>query len=287
MIKGNCRLTLCEEINLLFTADSRYAKRIPVVLKSLCENDPGRSYHVYLISDDLDQKTEQHLASYCEMLGYGFSVYKINAEIFSDAPVNKYYTLAMYYRHLAFRVLPETVRKVIYLDPDILIINPLHPLWEINPEGHLFLAASHTEDNETLDDLNRVRLGTNSPYYNTGVIVMDLDGCRKEVSEADIFSYIQENASRLLLPDQDVFNALYGAKSKSIPDVIWNYDARFYAQYLLNSNGEYDERWVMKNTVILHFCGKNKPWDKRLISRFDFLYLHYEELTRRSGWSNF
>ena len=36
----------------------------------------------------------------------------------------------MYYRLLAPHLLPGQVDRVLYLDPDILVINPIRPLWD-------------------------------------------------------------------------------------------------------------------------------------------------------------
>ena len=276
-----------QTIDLLFTADDRYAAHIPVVLYSLFENDPGIQCRVHLITEKLNMGTEMRLRALCKRLGYGFFEYRVDEKMFADAPVNKHYSKAMYYRHLAFRILPTEVGKVLYLDPDILIINPLHPLWEIDMEAHLFLAASHTEEQQSLDELNRVRLGTKSPYFNTGVMVMDLDACRREISEEQIFSHIREKSPFLLLPDQDVFNALFGSRTKAVPDEIWNYDARKFTQYLLQSGGKYNEKWVLAHTAVLHFCGKNKPWGKVHPSRFEMLYLHYTEKVNRLALGSF
>ena len=62
-------------------------------------------------------------------------------------------------------------------------------------------------------------------------------------------------------------------------DVIWNYDARDYQGYLLASGGQYDNDWVVRHTVVLHFCGRSKPWKKNYPYRFGLLYKHYEKLT--------
>lgn len=40
----------------------------------------------------------------------------------------------------------------------------------------------------------------------------------------------------------------------------------------------------MRNTAILHFCGKSKPWRPGYLRRFGILYKHYMQLTRRTGF---
>lgn len=85
----------------------------------------------------------------------------------------------------------------------------------------------------------------------------------------------------MLLPDQDLLNVLYGDRILPLDDAIWNYDARNYSTYRLASSGQYDMNWVVKNTAILHFCGKAKPWKPGYFYRFGVLYLHYAQMTSR------
>ena len=189
----------------------------------------------------------------------------------------------MYYRLLAPHLLPSSLHRVLYLDPDILVINPLTPLWETELQGNLFAAASHTTVNDLVNGINRIRLKTDQDYYNTGVLLMDLDRGRTDIHPQEIFQHVQEHGSELLLPDQDVFNTLYGSKTLWIDDALWNYDARYYPGYLLRSNGAYHMDWVMQNTAILHFCGKRKPWKKTYTGRFATLYKHYNVLAHRNA----
>lgn len=111
---------------------------------------------------------------------------------------------------------------------------------------------------------------------------MDLERARKEIHAEELFSYVKEHTKELLLPDQDVLNALYGRRILEIDDSIWNYDARNYNNYLLRSAGVCDMDWVMENTAVLHFCGRAKPWQKGYIHRFGILHKHYMALTART-----
>ncbi len=268
-------------MHLLFTADEHYAVRLPTVLKSIQLSHPGRAIHIHLICDALPEPLQRALEETCERLGFSFFLHLVSGQLFSDAPVTKHYSKAMYYRMLAAEILPPTLNRVLYLDPDILVINSLEPLWALDLGGRTFAAASHGEEDGLVSNVNRIRLDTSSPYFNTGVLLMDLRQCRREVRSAEIFAFIEENAHKLLLPDQDVFNALFGNKTLLIPDEIWNYDARKYSQYLLRSGGTMDETWLIQNTAVLHFCGKEKPWDPHCHYRLALLYRHYEQLCKR------
>lgn len=107
---------------------------------------------------------------------------KVDPTLFNDAPVTKRYPLEMYYSLLVPRLLPEHLDRILYLDPVILVINPLRPLWKMDLQGNLFAAAVHTGMTDVANSVNRLRLGTDSDYYNSGVLLMDLEAGRKEIT---------------------------------------------------------------------------------------------------------
>ena len=271
--------------HILFTADQKYAVRIPVVIKSIHSLHPGVSFHIHLIGDDLSEELKYALEAFCLRYQYSFSYYNAPDALFRDSPVNRYYTKVMYFRMLAPVILPSSVERVLYLDPDILVINSLLPLWEQDMSNYLFAAASHAMEEGIVDNINRLRLQTSSIYYNTGVLMINLVLCRQNTSPDQIFSFIEKNGHKLLLPDQDVFNALYGDRTLQIPDEVWNYDARKYGQYYFRSNNLIDENWVIQHTAILHYCGKDKPWNAKYRYRFGSLYRHYAKLCEMDGWT--
>lgn len=265
-------------MQLLFTADDRYAVHIPAVLKSIRNSNPKSEIDIFLMTGGIQNITVNQLEQYCAYLGCSFSLVRVPADLFAGAPVNRHYSQAMYYRLLAAEALPESLPKVLYLDPDILVINSLDPLWNTDLDGYCFAAASHLQEAGVVDNINRIRLENSSLYFNTGVMLMNLESCREKVKKEDIYSFIADDRHHLLLPDQDVFNALYGKYTLEIQDEIWNYDARRFSQYLLKSGGVIDENWILDHTAILHYCGKEKPWHRHYRYRFGSLYRHYEHL---------
>ena len=171
------------------------------------------------------------------------------------------------------------MHRVIYLDPDILVINPLRPLWELDLAGRMFAAAAHTGKTELANSVNQVRLGTNHNYFNSGVLLIDLDAARRWIDPAALFAFTKKHARELLFPDQDLLNMLYGERVLALDDAVWNYDARNFNNYYLRSGGDCDMDWVLTHTAVLHFCGKSKPWKPGYRRRFGPLYKHYMRLT--------
>ena len=267
-------------MNILITLNSNYIKPLRIMLKSMFINNPGEKFKIYLLHCELKEEEIEELSCFVESHESSLMVICAEKDFFSGAPVLLHYTKEMYFRLLAHQMLPENLDRILYLDPDILVLNPLRKLYETDFEGALYAAAYH--DKISVKEINRIRLLPYeiNAYYNSGVLLMNLVGLRKEADENVIYEFVKENRNKLIMPDQDVLNALYAKRIKSLNELFYNYDARYYTYYRLTSNGQYDMEQVINNTVILHFCGKRKPWNKKYIGVFLSLYKHYEKLSK-------
>lgn len=272
-----------DKIHLLVTIDKNYRKPFQTMLKSLVINNPQETIHVWLLHSAIPQEDLQKLEKYCALQNVTLTALQVKRSMFQNAPVSKRYPQEMYYRLLAPHILPASLEKVLYVDPDILVINPIRPLWDKELKGNTFAAASHTDIFGMVNNINKIRLGKAHQYYNSGVMLIDLKKARQLVKADEIFTCVREHSEELLLPDQDVFNYLYGENTLPIDDTIWNYDARYYTEYRLRSGGIGNVDWVMQNTVFLHFCGNKKPWKPTHANRFSALYKHYMNLAGKSA----
>lgn len=268
------------QIHLLVSFDKNYIGPFRVMLKSLAVSNPQESFHIWLLHSAIPEAELGALERYCAAQRMVLTPITVDRAIFEDAPVSQQYPQEMYYRLLAPLLLPDTLGRILYLDPDILVINSVRPLWELQLRQCTFAAASHSGVFEIINDVNRVRLKKEHDYYNTGVLLMDLVKAQELVKAEEIFNCVREQSEKLVLPDQDVFNLLYGNHTLQLDDNVWNYDARYFSAYLMKSDGQCNMDWVMKNTVFLHFCGRHKPWKATYLSRFAALYKHYMNLTQ-------
>lgn len=267
-------------MNILVSLDKNYLPQLRVLLTSLCLNHPDVMFKIYLMHREIPEVELEQLRNGLSKHGVELYPIQVDGGLFEKAPVTKQYPQEMYYRLLAAWLLPDDLERILYLDPDILIINSLKPLWEMDMQDNLFAAAAHTGKTELANNVNKLRLGTGGNYYNSGVLLIDLDKCRREIIPEEVFSFVEMHGAELVLPDQDVLNALYGDRVLELDDFIWNYDARNFSNYRMRSFGEADIDWVMKNTAVLHFCGKLKPWHAHYRHRFGVLYRHYMQLAK-------
>jgi lipopolysaccharide biosynthesis glycosyltransferase len=267
------------QINILVTLDSNYIKPLRVMLKSMFLNNKDEVFQIYLLHTSLKAEEIAELGAFISAHGSRLVVIRVDDDWFQDAPVLFHYTKEMYFRLLAYQLLPQDLDRILYLDPDILVLNSVRKLYDTSIDGFLYAAAFH--DKISVREINRIRLLPYEieSYYNSGVLLMNLEQLRWEADEKEIFRFVEENRAKLVMPDQDILNALYAKQIKSLDELYYNYDARYYIYYKLTTNGSFDMDRVINETVFLHFCGKKKPWSKKYTGIFHALYKHYEKQT--------
>lgn len=268
-------------MNILFAVNQAFKIHLIHCLRSI-DRFAG-SYDVYVLHSDLeDADCADITAAVSDRMAVHFV--RITPEIVRGFPESKRYPSEIYYRIFAARLLPDTLDRILYLDADIVVINPLDSLYRMDFDGAYYIACTHTR--ELLTRLNRKRLGSkqNAVYVNTGVMLINLEYMRREQDLSAVYTFVEQNKTKLLLPDQDIITALYGDKIKLVDSMIYNLSDR--ALTLYNSNPRNDRRdvdWVRKNAVILHYIGKNKPWKPSYLGVLD---VFYQELLQQSGGSS-
>lgn len=268
-------------MNLLVTLNANYIKPLKVMLASLFYNNAHRTFAIYLMHSSLTEEEIAGLTEWVEERGHRLIEVKVDPGCFKDAPILFHYTVEMYYRLLAWKFLPDDLDRILYLDPDILVLNPVDPLDDLDMDGYLFAAAYH--DIISITEINRIRLTPYKidAYYNSGVLLMNLERQRERIREEDIFAFVdtmKKQRIKLIMPDQDIMNMMFNPEIKNLDERIYNYDARYYQYYKLMSGGECDMDYVIRNTIFLHFCGKKKPWKENYSGKFHALYKHYEKM---------
>lgn len=268
-------------LEIVVTCDEGYLGPLRTMLLSLRANNRAENIRVWILHRGIPQVVLESLAVFCGRIKIELAPRMVDQALFAHARSSERYPQEMYYRMVAPHVIDADIDRALYLDPDILIINPLTPLFDIVLGDCVFAAASHTDAVHPATALNNVRLNTNEVYFNTGVILMDIRRAKALIDPDEIFAFAREHERKLLFPDQDIFNALYGERTLPVPDQVWNYDARKYPDNIIRTGGEATLDWVMNNTAILHFCGRDKPWAPKHRGQFAALYKHYATLARR------
>ena len=259
--------------NVLVTLDRNYLKVLRTMLYSLSQSDSTGIFTVYVAHNSL---TEDDFAALQAVLPRTELIdVPLSEEMFQDAPIFDRYPKEMYYRLFASQYLPQELDRILYLDPDLVVINSLRSLYEIDFGDNLFAAASHIES-RTFKNFNRRRLhlSEQARYINSGVMMMNLSLLRTQQDPQQIYQFIEEHKNTLLLPDQDVVNALYADRTIFLDPLIYNLGEKYLR--LKNLHLPKEEKlgidWVRQHTAIIHYYGRNKPWKEGYHGKLGVFY---------------
>lgn len=265
-------------MNILVTVDENYLRPLIVMLKSLAVNNPGKAIDVYVMSRSLK---EEQLALAGQKLAepaVHFFLIRVEQSLAEKAPVSSRYPLEIYDRLFAASYLPDRLHRILYLDPDLIVMRSLEDLWKLPMGDQMYAAASHVGKIGEAFNSARVDADQIVPYINTGVLLMNLDVLREEQEPDRILSYISSHKASLLLPDQDIIAALYGKRILKLDPYIYNMTERLLARAALTPDSDIDSDWVNKNTRIFHYIGRNKPWKPHYKGKMDCLYHTYDAM---------
>lgn len=266
-------------MNILVTLNSNYLSVLVVMLKSLAFSNKHKKFDVYVMNDSLSLEDIIYLKENT-FKNINIIDLKVSDKVLDMAPVTNRYPKEMYYRILASYYLPKKVDKILYLDPDLVVINKIDKLYNTNLNNYYFAAASHIWG--ILQTFNRIRLRMNSDdiYINSGVMLMNVKLLRKEQDRNDVYKFIKKNKNKLMLPDQDVISGLYANKILPLDPYVYNMTEKLLNQTYFMPH--INERWIKDNSVIIHYCGKNKPWKKNYKGVLNSFYDFYNNIEIKS-----
>jgi lipopolysaccharide biosynthesis glycosyltransferase len=271
---------MTEAIECVFSTDDNYAQHLGVAIASLAENNRHHRLSLHIVHHGV---TPDNLRLLGEQIGTYENVaaafHAFDAEPFSHFPIRIHLSLASYFRLFLTQLLPAQIKRALYLDADLVVRGDIGPLWRAPLNGNLIAAAP-----DPLADSNeRLSLPPDYCYFNAGVLLIDLDGWRREGLLPRFIDYIETHEAVLKFLDQDVLNVLLQDRVEYL-DYGWNFQSRTesrHRDYLGLTSAEFEA--VRGNPRIIHFSSRWKPWFYRHDVPFEAEYLKY---LARTPWAD-
>lgn len=167
---------------------------------------------------------------------------------------------SIYFRFLIPEILNDADR-VLYLDCDILVRENILDFYNTDLNG---LACAAIEDQRGDDITIHNRILMFSKYFNSGVLLMNLNYWREHDVAQQLIDYLRQYPERCWFPDQDALNAVLEGKVKFM-DYRYNMQGEMLSHrcYLrLSAQKWQDLDNAIGNPAIIHFTDTNKPWYK-------------------------
>ena len=254
-----------QRVNVAFTIDNNYPLFTLLAINSILVNNKSNSdYMFYIVENNITDRNKRFMEKFVTNMGQQIEFINIDTSIIDNGTY--YYTFSEgkritkigMARILLPEFLPETVHRVIYLDGDILVTGDLSELYNSDLGGK----STGMSDNIGLLEYTKYKFKN---YYNSGMIVMDLDKWRKSKIPDKMLEYLNTNKesfiyngehdnSKFLYPDQDLINIVLDGNIKTLEQRWNNQTIR-----MLHVE-EFDKKGI------IHYIGPHKPWHFSYIS---------------------
>lgn len=222
------------------------------VASALTHLDPAREIDLKVLDGGISASSRNVLSQYVARFprSVRFEFVPIDVSIFRDATVGPGRTHMAYCRILLPHFL--AVPRGIYLDCDVLVFRDLSKLFDRElPAGKILAAIPDSETLTLADDSHMITSTMNLPpngrYFNSGVMLMNLDGLRKENFTQRSLEFFAKWREQYRFWDQSAINFLFHGQIEELPE-HWN-----------RASWRFDQQEENDLNCILHYTG-SVPW---------------------------
>ena len=280
-------------MDFIYASDENYVRHAAASMVSLMENNRQADEVVFhFLSMGIKSESKRILEELCARYGRRVTVYELgdlknwfsfefNARGFAQS------TLA---RLLVGRILPEKVERALYVDCDTIVLDDLSPLFSLDMgRNYVGMVAEPTA---TKGRRVQLALKDEQPYFNAGILLINLKLWRQENAEKQVLDYYAAHDGNLLAPDQDALNGAFAGRILELqPRYNFGSVQIYYpwkAQKRISSPTPFmDEETYRQGTekpAIIHYLGEERPWREGNRHRYRDKYDLYLNMT---PWANY
>ena len=283
-----------EAVALALASNERYFPGLYcAVASALSELNPARQINLKVLDGGMSQTSRETLSRLVERLHKSTQLEFLTV----DLSVFKRATLGPGQSHMTYCriLLPQLldVPRLIYLDCDALVFRDLSELFDLGLSPGKVLAAvpdsetlSFAEDSRVIADALKLR--SEGPYYNCGIMLMDLDELRKQCFFQRGIEFLNNWSRNYQFWDQSAINFLLHQYIEELPE-YWNRPSwRFDAQQ------DNDLHCVLHYTTCAPWLGGSRTPSQVLFEKFaeeaafpvDRQSSRFKRSVRRNFWRN-
>jgi lipopolysaccharide biosynthesis glycosyltransferase len=265
-------------LNIATLSDHRYLQQLSVMLLSLRESNKHQSVTVFVIvTKDVNRSALDTFLGHIETATLKIVLLEIDEKQVETVPRRKGHGYHIAYSKLLIaELIPEDIHRVIYLDPDILVLGDLKELWDVELGECLVGAVQDHSDPEDQRKINaKLDLLPDAPYFNSGVMLINLDRWRNSKVGYNSVRFALQHAERILHNDQDPLNRVLRGRWKALPSQ-WNLQTTAVTRIRWGFMDYTKEAAAIAAAAkIIHFTGSSKPWHYMNNHPMKNIYINY------------
>ncbi|BAY23462.1 glycosyl transferase family 8 [Calothrix sp. NIES-2100] len=290
-------MAVISEIQPIFVvcaADNNYAMPLTVTVRSALANIKShRQICLFILDGGISQANKHKIIQSLATEKVDITWIKIDNTLFENLVLTRHLTVSSYYRLMITQVISQDLDKVIYLDTDMVVVGDLEELWNIDIGDNYALAVQDDVElyismSDGLRNYQELGICPDEKYFNSGLLVINLEKWRNENIGNKVIEYIRQNRE-FVRNDQDGLNAVLAGKWRELHP-RWNQMPKIY-DYSSWKESPFPEdiyNQVLHQPYIIHFTNSPKPWYAGLRVECKHpqkdLFFDYLDMTAWSGW---
>lgn len=252
-------------MNIVLIADKNYIMPTSIVIASILQSNAKENLHFYIITQKpfiniINSSLQSFIESHKNHAT--LEIFTIENTDIIDFPIREgdHVSVAAYFRIFLPKLLPS-IEKVLYIDGDTLCVDSLKEFYDTDLTEYS-CAVVHDENDANKSYFNRLNYNSENGYFNSGVMLINLDWWRKNNVMQKCLDYITAEPDACIWHDQDVLNHVLNGSVLWI-DFRYNYMQGFYfdkSDMCINTK-YYNKIDIARNSpCIIHFSSMYKPW---------------------------
>lgn len=258
-------------LNVVYSSDNNYAQHMGASIYSLLKNNQKFiKVCVFVISNGISDENCANLRKIVSLFKNAELTFVLFDEWKKQLKLNMEWDISVssYARLFIGSMLSKEVNRILYLDCDMIICGSLNKLWNRDLDGMVLGAV---QDSVNTDTKSAVGLRAEDPYFNAGMLMIDLDEWRKQKIENKCMDFLEQHEGKVIHHDQGILNGVLKNNWLRVP-IVYNmmtihyiYNQIQIKQYFRDQSEFYSEETVIngkKNPIILHYTPSftTRPW---------------------------
>ncbi len=278
-------------MNVVYASNDAYARHLAVSMYSLLDhNQVVQRIEIFVLAVELSQENQDKLAQIARRFDREIVFLPMDLKERFPYEVNTGgFDISAMGRLFVGSVLPEEVERVLYLDCDTVILASLKRLWETDLKGRVMGAVMEPTIYPEVKEA--IGLKEADPYFNSGVLLMDLARWRKDGIEERLVEFFGSMGGKTFACDQDTLNGALKGQIKALSpryNFFTNYRYFHYGElvklfpgYQAISRDVFQR--AKKHPAILHYAGDERPWKAGNLGHYRKAYEQYLSMTPWKG----
>jgi lipopolysaccharide biosynthesis glycosyltransferase len=269
--------------HIVFCSDDAFAEHTAVAIRSLVDNASDlRRLQIWVLDAGMSSKSRAMMGDLFSELKISIEFPRLNLADVQTLPADRHVSIATYGRIFIQESLDDSIKRCLYLDGDLIVLDDILKLAEITLQNKCIAAV----DDFCLERRAALSMPSSIRYFNAGVILFDLERWRNENISTRILNYVAQYPENLVYWDQDAMNAVLCEKRRRLP-LRWNQQIHFdeYPCSLAEGCAEAEILEAISDPAIVHFVGPEKPWHFMCLNPSKHLYYTFRERTPWAGYS--